>query len=533
MAGRLAVDFGTSNTVVALWDAAGNRGITPTLAGLSVERRHIEGGRQSSFHVVPSLIHYEGHRVRVGRQIADDGLEGASSTFRWMKSYVGHGTRIKRQVGEGRQVDPFQAARDFLTQVLLAAGDLVDLAEEEVAFTVPVEAFEHYQDWLDGVARDSGISTVRLIDEPSAAALGYQAQVRPGEAFLLFDFGGGTADVAVLKVEENAQGGRRCRVLGKAGAQVGGSAIDGWILRDLLTRAGRTEGDVRHYSGHLLTQIEKIKEALSFEDERELRVMDPETGTTIVHRYTRSAFEDLLESNGLYAKLSTLLDLAEAQAREQGYDRDRLVTCLMTGGSSLIPSVRRLLRTRYGERARADRPFDAVALGAAAYVAGVDFDDRIRHDYAIRHYDRAKGDYGYRTVVASGTPYPGPVMHPSKVGEPLVLTIKASNEQQTRLGLQIFEVARRESVAVGGGGFDLVFDASGAARYSEREDVDDATHRAMGSATFVQADPPAKMGEPRFVATFEVDTKKRLCITVKDVLVGKTLMRSFPMVKLT
>ena len=158
---------------------------------------------------------------------------------------------------------------------------------------------------------------------------------------------------------------------------------------------------------------------------------------------------------------------------------------------------------------------------------------RIRHEYALRHFDRAKSNYAYRAIVPAGTGYPCTVMHPQKPGEPLVLTIKASHEEQTRLGMEIFEVAHRESLATGGGGFDLVFDASGAARYSQREDVDDATHRSMGSATFVHADPPAKKGDPRFLATFAIDAQKRLCVTVKDSLAGKTLMRDFPMVKLT
>jgi hypothetical protein len=51
-----------------------------------------------------------------------------------------------------------------------------------------------------------------------------------------------------------------------------------------------------------------------------------------------------------------------------------------------------MVRMRYGERVHASRPFDAVALGAAAYAAGVGFDDRVRHEYALRPYDRTTGD---------------------------------------------------------------------------------------------------------------------------------------------
>ena len=80
-----------------------------------------------------------------------------------------------------------------------------------------------------------------------------------------------------------------------------------------------------------------------------------------------------------------------------------------------------------------DRPFDAVARGAAAFVAGVDFYDHIQHDYAIRHIRAQRGEYEYRTIVPRGTPYPttSPVCR---------LTVKATYQGQTSLGLAIFEM---------------------------------------------------------------------------------------------
>jgi molecular chaperone DnaK (HSP70) len=204
----------------------------------------------------------------------------------------------------------------------------------------------------------------------------------------------------------------------------------------------------------------------------------------------------------------------------------------MIGGSSFIPSVRRLLRTRYGEIVRFDRPFDAVALGAAAYASGAGFDDRIRHEYALRPYDRSRGDYVLRTIVPAGTPYPCSISRPDRPEEPLVLTVKASHPDQTRLGLQVYEVARPEAASCGGGGFELVFTENGSARYSPREDVEDFRSRPIGSTTFIQADPPAARGEPRFEARFSIDREKRLCVTVRDLLSGKTLMRDAPLVKL-
>lgn len=527
MAGRLAVDFGTCNTVVALWDPEAGQGQTPALAELA-----LAGSWQGrDFHQVPSLIHYQGSRVRVGRQVLfPEDLRAAPATFCWMKHYLGQGMRLPRALPGGR-VDYFQAGADFLRQILVAAGGLVDLSSEEVAFTVPVEAFEHYQDWLDEVVRSAGVARPLFLDEPSAAALGYGGGIRPGEAFMVFDFGGGTADATVVRVEPDPAR-LRCRVLGKAGAQVGGATIDGWIVRQVLERFGRSQGQGRGAANQLLWEAERVKKALSEGESEDFRLPDPATGEELRLPWTRTALDDLLEENGLFSKLNSLLELAEAQATEHGYRRGDLRACLMIGGSSFIPSVRRLLRTRYGEIARFDRPFDAVALGAAAYAAGAGFDDRIRHEYALRPYDRKQGDYVLKTIVPAGTPYPCSISRPDRPEEELVLTLKASHAEQSRLGLQIYEVARPEAASCGGGGFELVFTENGSARYSPREDVEDFRSRPIGSTAFIHADPPAARGEPRFEARFSIDREKRLCVTIRDLLSGKTLMREAPMVKL-
>jgi molecular chaperone DnaK (HSP70) len=453
--------------------------------------------------------------------------------FYLMKTYIGYKRPLPRTIN-GKSVNYFDAGRDFLSQVFLAAGDYANLADEEVVFTVPVEAFEHYSNWLDEVATASGVAWPRYIDEPSAAALGYCARVRPNEAFLVFDFGGGTVDAAIVRVEDSDHAcGRRCRQLGKAGAQVGGSSIDQWIVHDILEQEKRTPGSIRSFHGLLIQEAERMKKALSSSDRETFTVMDPESGAVISREYSRSHLEDVLEKNSLFEKLGAVLSLAEGQAIERGYAPDLIASCLAIGGSSLIPSVRRLLRMRYGECLRFDRPFDAVAAGAAAFAAGVGFDDRIRHEYALRPYDSSKKDYIYATIVPAGTPYPCEVAQPGDPQKPLRLPIKASHEEQTRLGLQVYEVSRRESLTCGGGGLDIVFGANGDAHYIPREESDDATHRPIGSKTFIIADPPAKKGDPRFIASFRIDDKKRLCVSVWDNLLGKNIMRDKPMVKLT
>lgn len=530
MAGRLAIDFGTSNTVVALFNEDRQDAESVPLSELSIP----ETSQYGAYHLIPSMIHYgENHKIKVGRQVLDSGVSlNDRHLFYWMKTYIGANRPLARNINN-RSVNFFDAGGDFLMQTLLAAGAFSDFAEEEVAFTSPVEAFERYTNWLDEVAAKAGVAFPRYIDEPSAAALGYSARIKPGEAFMVFDFGGGSVDVSIVRVDDSAsRGKRRCRLLGKAGSQVGGSSIDQWLVRDILEQERRPPDSTRSFHGLLLQEAERLKKALSSSEREFFTAMDPNTGAAISRECSRSHLEDVMEQNGLFEKLGGILSSAENQARERGFDQDHISVCLAIGGSSLIPSVRRLLKMRYGERLRCERPFDAVAAGAAAFAAGVGFEDRVRHEYALRPYDPNRKEYVYLTIVPSGAPYPCEVMD-EKNNKPFQLPIKASHPEQTRLGLQVYEVARRESVSCGNSGLDLVFDQNGNARYVEREDSDDATYKPIGSSTFVIANPPAKKGDARFIASFKIDDKKRLCVTVWDNLLGKNLMRDKPMVKLS
>ncbi len=530
MPGRLAIDFGTSNTVVAVWDESAQA--SRLLHVPDYGRVYQQGDAQIS--VIPSLIHYAPDRRRwIGQQVSQHNLSASPRTFRWMKRYITHRSPLKIQL-DGLPVSPYEAGRDFLASVLLFAAAELNLSDEEVAFTAPVEAFEHYENWLTGVAEAAGISRFRLIDEPSAAALGYGASIQPGDVYLIFDFGGGTLDVSVVLIETDTpqQTGRRCRVLGKAGADLGGITLDQWLFQETLRQNQRSDADedVRRLSPALLVACEQVKEQLSFQEQAEISLTDPDTGAALVAQFSRRQFEELLEERDAYRQIDRTLRRALNAAHERGYREDNVKAVLMVGGSSQIPSVQQTLRRIFGrERVRLHRPLDAVARGAAAFVAGVDFYDHIQHDYAIRHINRERNGYDYRRLVSAGTPYP--------TLEPVVrLVVKAAYDGQTHLGLTVFEMGEPHQ-ATAEAPVELVFDPSGAARLLPVE-PDEAERRNLfwmneGQPTFLVADPPAQRGEARFEVEFKIDANKRLLLTARDVQTGRLTHRDYPVVKLT
>ena len=329
-----------------------------------------------------------------------------------MKRYISQRSPIKVKIN-GRDLTPSEAGRDFLSTLLLFAAQELDLRGEEIALSVPVESFEHYEDWLSSVTESAGIPRFRLIDEPSAAALGYGTHIQPGHVYLIFDFGGGTmhASVVLMEAEPSSTTGRRCRVLGKAGKYIGGSTIDQWIFQEILRQNNCQDFDepVRLLSNELLVACEKAKEQLSYTERAEIQVVDPASASALSGSFSREQFEEILDRNELFTEINRIVRSAINMARERGYNEENINAVLMVGGSSAIPSVQRTLRQIFGkERVSFNRPLDAVARGAAAFVAGVDFYDHIQHDYAIRFVNPTTHQYDYRIIVHKGTSYPTP-----------------------------------------------------------------------------------------------------------------------------
>jgi hypothetical protein len=180
------------------------------------------------------------------------------------------------------------------------------------------------------------------------------------------------------------------------------------------------------------------------------------------------------------------------------------------------------------DRVRLDRPLDAVARGAAAFVAGADFFDHVQHDYALRVVDPLRGLPDYRPLVKRGTPYP--------TREPVArLVIRATHDGQRQLGLAICELAQRPG-GQSGEGVELVFDPSGAARLVEVQ-ADERERRERfwvneQAPTFLSADPPARRGEACFEVSFGIDENKHLEVTARDLRTGRLTHDRVPVVKL-
>ena len=308
--------------------------------------------------------------------------------------------------------------------------------------------------------------------------------------------------------------------------------MDQWLFEEILKQNSLHDSDpeVRRVSNALLVECERVKETLSFEESASLSVMNPETGTVLAAEFTRADFENLLDQHDLHSEIHHTVRSALNRARERGYDESAIQSVLMVGGSSQIPSVQRTLKQIFGrDKVLSNRPLDAVARGAAAFAAGVDFYDYIQHNYAIRYINPQKGDYDYYTIVEKGTPYPSQ----EAVAR---LAVKASYDGQKQLGIAIFEIGDHQLLP-SDNAVELVFDPGGAARVVQLT-PHEKEQRAFfwmneNSPTFLNAEPPGRKGEPRFDVEFKIDANKRLTLTARDRTNGVLTHRDYPVVKLS
>ncbi len=494
---KLAIDFGNSNTVLALRNEQTGTIETLTLPGIS---------RENSF-TVPSRIHYETkERFFIGEEAAGD-----AGTFRWMKRYIGLQSPYTLAVSDGR-IDAKQAAADYLNTLLFYASQTFSFDPNDLTFTVPVESFEHYSEWLQSIMRKSGAPHIRLVDEATAAAAAYLGgNFHPGDCFLLFDFGGSTLQAVCAMVTEDTESGHCCTVLGKSGTSIGGMTVDRWLYEDAV-KQGETPSNL------LLRECEAAKEGLSaFQGEK--------IGNTF---YTRDDLDRLLETHRLGETIRTVLKNAIRQMEDHGHPASELKAVIRVGGSCEIPYVRKTLSDFFedGTVLEGD-PFGAVARGAAAFAGGLRIYDFIQHDYAIRSVDPESGTYRYHPFISRGTPYPTKDAAASMI-------IKGSFDGQTSLGLAIYELTRDGNTE--GCESEVFFEEDGRARIaalSEREKQSEIRFWLNEHVPFfLKADPPAKKSERRFRVRFDIDSNKMLLITADDLLLGTRVFDRVPVIRL-
>ena len=527
MGKKIAIDFGTSNTTIALWNETLEKEELMKIDGMARKYKNPSEHAAPDMYCIPSIINFDGNNILAGQEVFDRGKEFSHATFRDIKRYIMKRKPLPRDVG-GKKISFYDSGEYFLSEIISRANNILGDKIQEIIFTLPVDAFQHYQEWIGELCVKFNIDYYRVIDEPSACAFGYDAGVEDGDIIMVFDFGGGTLDVSVVKVELSGHSDRKSVVVGKGGAGIGGIDIDTWIMEDLLRQNELTTEKVQHIINHLRQTVEEIKIDLSFNKEASLSVFDDLNGTLISADYTREKFEEILTKNNLFNIIQEILDDSLEEAALRGIRRRDIKHVLMIGGSSLIPSVKKLLHEKFPGKIKSYRPFDAVVKGACRYGAGKILDDYIKHDYCLKHWiwsdDRYSGRYGYEPFIPRGTKYP--------VSDVAKFKIDAAVPGQKEVELMIFEARGHNSQKMKN---EMIYN-SDADKYeiisTNVSGDEDKVLVNEKNPTFIKLEPPARGGEKRISVSFSIDENRLLRITVVDLKINKILYKDQPVVKL-
>ncbi|NER81079.1 MAG: Hsp70 family protein [Leptolyngbya sp. SIO1D8] len=530
----IAIDFGTSNTVITRWNSATQQPETVPLSGLAQQL-------SNNPPLVPSLVYVKEATtgaVQVGQPVRDQGLDVASDRRFYRNFKRGIGTSIQGFLPEldGQSITFEQIGNWFLTEVIQAI-QAQEAGLDSLIFTVPVDSFEIYRHWLGQTCEALNLEQVRMLDEPTAAALGYGIQQQ--ETVLVVDFGGGTLDFSLVELaitdnrkplgfilrwgsqslsESSAQKPQRAKVLAKAGENLGGADIDNWLADYFHDQQGMAS------TALTLRLVERLKIQLSNQSQATESYFDDETLESISLSLDRITFEEILQKNQFFDRLDSCLQQVLQQSRRQGIGVDGIDAVLLVGGTAQIPAVQKWLACYFPKtKIRSDRPFTAVAEGALQVQQGIELSDFLYHSYGVRYWNRRNRRHGWHPLIQTGQPYP--------MTEPIELILGASTNQQPSIELVLGELGNEEALT----NTEVFFEGDRLiTRITQKDAIQVQPLNEQGEGrTIARLSPPGAPGSDRIRVLFQVDRDRTLRITVEDMLTGVTLLENQSVVTLS
>ena len=354
----IGIDLGTTNSLVATVRS----GVAETLPDAD--------GR----HLLPSVVRYgAGGSTVVGDAALAAAHRDPLNTIASVKRLMGRGVEDVRRLGKnmpydfvpgdssmpkirtaGGEFSPVEVSAQILGVLKQRAEQTLGADINDAVITVPAYFDEAQRQATKDAARLAGLNVLRLLSEPTAAAVAYGLDRNPEGVYVVYDFGGGTFDVSVLRLNRGV-----FEVMATAGdSALGGDDMDHAIAQWMMAQAG-----IRDDAGHgelrrLLRDARAAKEALT----------DSEQTTVSVDG--GGAWAGVLTRAQLHTLIDPIVDKTLAPCRralrDAGLTLDQIRGVVLVGGSTRIPRVREKVRDLFGREPLADiDPERVVALGAA------------------------------------------------------------------------------------------------------------------------------------------------------------------------
>ena len=367
----VGIDLGTTNSVVSVLEGA-NPNVIP----------NAEGNRTT-----PSVVAYTANgEALVGQLAKRQSVVNPENTFYSVKRFIGckydeiegEINRISYKVKKGdggnikiyspilqKEFSPEEISASVLKKLVIDASKYLKENVTQAIITVPAYFNDSQRLATKDAGTIAGLEVLRILNEPTAAALAYGLEKKTNEVVLIFDLGGGTFDVSILEVGDEV-----FEVLSTSGdTHLGGDDFDQIIVNYVITSFQKAEGIDLYKEKQALQRIieaaEKAKIELSSLQSTRISLpfiyIDGQTPKHIDLELDRSKFEEL--SKGLLEKCKTPVEKALQDAKLSKSEIDQVI---LVGGSTRIPAVRNLLIELLGKPLNETvNPDEVVAMGAA------------------------------------------------------------------------------------------------------------------------------------------------------------------------
>jgi molecular chaperone DnaK len=484
----IGIDLGTTNSVVAVME-----GDQPTVI------QNAEGSR-----LTPSIVAFSKTGERLVGQVAKrQAVTNPENTIFSIKRFMG---RRFNEVNEEMKMVPYtvagaangdvriksgtqelapaQISAMILQKLKQAAEDYLGQPVAKAVITVPAYFNDAQRQATKEAGQIAGLEVMRIVNEPTAAALAYGLDKKTNETIAVYDFGGGTFDISILEVGEGI-----VEVKSTNGdTHLGGDNLDQkiieWIIDEFKKEEGIDLGKDRMALQRLREAAEKAKMELSSVMETEINLpfitADATGPKHLTRKLTRAKFESLVE-----ALLQRTVVPTRQALKDAGVDPSKIDEVVLVGGSTRIPRVQAIVKEIFGKDPhKGVNPDEVVAIGAAiqAGVLAGEVKDLLLLDV---------------TPLSLGIETLGGVMTPLITRNTTIPTRKT----------EVFSTAADSQTSV------EVHVLQG-----ERQLARD--NRTLGRF-HLDGLPPAPRGVPQIEVTFDIDANGIVNVSAKDKATGK------------
>jgi len=363
----VGIDLGTTNSLVACMDLTGPK-VIPDPAGEPLVPSVVSYTRQGEMVTgqparvllidEPDRTVYSVKRL-MGRGVNDVQEELALFPFRIAE---GSESVIRLQLGE-RTFTPPEISSFILRQLKQNAEAALGEEVRQAVITVPAYFNDAQRQATKDAGRLAGLEVLRLVNEPTAASLAYGLDKRKDGIVAVYDLGGGTFDISILRLHEGI-----FEVLATNGdTHLGGDDIDNRLIRIALEDVQSEWGEDLSHNGSAVQTLRRAvieaKERLSFVPFTEM-VFEYQ-GRKYERRFTREQFETLIQDI-----IDRTLGPCRACIQDAGVSVEQIDEVVLVGGSTRIPLVRRAVEALFRAKPHTElNPDEVVALGAAVQAA--------------------------------------------------------------------------------------------------------------------------------------------------------------------